>query len=510
MSTANPLTQPDWPECLPELDDLQAGALKHIDNLSRRLPGDWSGMLGESSLGEDFSALRFQIAYMAYALALAHVNRMPAAPVLFRAPMDRLITKLLSVDCWIYWSYVSTGNGFFNKSLGELPQQWDPVAKDNIMYSAYVQSAALMYHYLFRDAKYAEPAALTFEVKSMFWGGNGERFEYDERLLNDIIYWQMAEMGCLGVACEPNYIFQVCNQPNILGFRMHDLIYGGNLAGEATAGYVQAWQNFGMVTDDGHFQTMVQVHERTPRTPPDSPGMDFWLGTLLHSWYPEFVERHYPSQIERSVQDGPEGTLWIKPIAGPGKPGGATLPALDLSWAAACATEVGDIDRATRLLAYADHFLNSAWEDGGYYYKRRDENFDTDGHFIGMEPGSGNAIFHLGRLNVPNGFKMLYDGPWGDEHFAQPAVVRLSGGADLRRASFHTERQALVLTFATAESSQKIRFEIENATSLGMPQLVRDGEALAENSRYGAAHFDEDRLVLTLDQKSRTTLVLQW
>ena len=499
-----------WVEDLPELDDRQAGALRHITNVSNRLAGDWSGMLGETSLGEDFGALRFQVAYMAYALALTHVNRMPVAPALFRGPMDRLVTKLLSVDCWLYWSYVSTGNGIFNKSLGELPQKWDPVAKDNIMYSAYVQSIALMYHYLFRDAKYAQPAALTFELTSMFWGGDGKRFEYDERSLNDLIYWQMVSTGFLGVACEPNCIFQVCNQPNIIGFRMHDLIYGGSLAEEATTGYVKAWEDFGMVTNDGHFQTMIQYQEGTPLLAPNAFGMDFWLGTLLHSWYPDFVECHYPSQMDRSVRSGPDGTLWIMPEAPPGKRPDAPLPALDMSWAIACATEVGDLDRASRLLAYADRFLNPVWRDGSYHYQRRDDNFDAQGRYIGMDVASGNAIIHLARLNVPNGLKTLYDGPWQDEHFTEPAVTGLSASADLRRAWFDCQRQALALTFAPRVSTREIVIEIANAGDRGLPQIIRDGRVVEHGGPRGAARFDGDLLVVRLNQDSRTTVVLQW
>lgn len=431
--------------------------------------------------------------------------------MLFKDPMDRLINKLLSVDCWLYWSYVSTGNGFFNKSLGELPQQWDPVAKDNIMYSAYVQSCALIYHYLFRDAKYAKPGALTFELKSMFWGGDGKRFEYDERSLNDIIYWQMAQMGFLGVACEPNCIFQVCNQPNIIGFRMHDLIYGGDLAGEATAGYVKAWEDFGMVTDDGHFQTMVQVHEQVAQTPPDSPGMDFWIGTLLHSWNPEFVERHYPAQMDRYARPGPDGTLWIKPEPGPGKPGGSTLPALDMSWAIACATEVGDVDRAERLLAYADRFLNPAWEDGGYYYKRRDQNFDDDGHYVGMEAGSGNAIIHLGRLNVPNGLKKLYDGPFDDDHFTEPSVVTLSEGADLRRAFFDPQRNALAITLGSGGGEQGVStVEVAPATRPGLPRPVFDERLNEARQPDVTVEATDERLIVRVTHADQTNLVLQW
>ncbi len=228
------------PLASPLLDENQAGHLRRMTNLAARLPDDWSGMQGKTTLQEDFSSLRFQLAYMSYALALTHVHRLPAAPVVFKKSFDQLIQKMLSPDVWTYWHYVSTGNGPHNRSLGELPARWDPVETDNIMYSAYVQSMTLMYHYLFRDPKYAEQGALTFSVNPLFWGLGGKHFRYDERSLNDLLYWKMVERGYLGIACEPNCVFQVCNQPPIIGFRFHDLVYGGSTAKEVTDGYVKA------------------------------------------------------------------------------------------------------------------------------------------------------------------------------------------------------------------------------------------------------------------------------
>ena len=157
-----------WVDQIPELDDLQAGAIRRIVNLSQQLPGDWSGMMGRDIvLSEDFSALRFQLSYMTYALALAHVHRLPAAPGLFKRPFENLIKKLLHPDAWHYWSNVSTGMGPANKDLGPLPRAWDPVAKENIMYSAYLQSITLLYHYLFRDDKYAQPNSLSLKAATV-------------------------------------------------------------------------------------------------------------------------------------------------------------------------------------------------------------------------------------------------------------------------------------------------------------------------------------------------------
>ena len=76
------------------LDERQLGHLRHWDNLSRRLPHDWSLMQGKGLGEDDFGSLRFQLAYMVYGLALTHRHRLPAAPGLFRPTMQRLIEKL--------------------------------------------------------------------------------------------------------------------------------------------------------------------------------------------------------------------------------------------------------------------------------------------------------------------------------------------------------------------------------------------------------------------------------
>ncbi len=77
-------------------------------------------------------------------------------------------------------------------------EEWDPVVRDNIMYSAYVQSMALMYNYLFRDDRYAQPGRCRSWYWSFFWGGAPKSFTYDQKSLNDHIYWQMVESGYLG------------------------------------------------------------------------------------------------------------------------------------------------------------------------------------------------------------------------------------------------------------------------------------------------------------------------
>lgn len=371
------------------------------------------------------------------------------------------------------------------------------------------EALALMYHYLFRDDKYAREGSLRLRLDTAYWHEGGYTFNYDEKSLNSLIYWQMAEQGFLGVACEPGLIFQICNQPNIIGFRMHDLVYGGNIAGEVGEGYKKAWEEFGMLDDAGNFKSLVMVNSRTPVTV-DSPQANCWLMTLLHCWYPEIVEQQYPVLMERVLLDGPNGTKWVKPLAKPiehdveeGEE--ALLPVIDIAWAACAASEVGDTDTLDAMLGYADLMLNAAWQDGGYYYKRRDANFDENGYFIGMDPAAGNAILHYARLNVKDGLRKLYEGPLDDAHFMEPALIDMPEDLDIRRAVFDRARNALALTLGALPARRTIRLRIRLPEAWDLPLVVKDGRPLRsgfERSR--------DAMVIDLDHGDRATLVLQW
>lgn len=500
----------------PLLDDVQSGHLRRMVNLAERLPDDWSGMQGRTTLQEDFSSLRFQLAYMSYALALAHVHRLPAAPVVFQRPFIQLIEKMLSPDVWSYWHYVSTGNGPHNRALGELPPKWDPVETDNIMYSGYIQSMALIYHYLFRDKKYAEEGSLRFSINPLFWGLGGKHFHYDERKLNEHLYWNMVEKGYLGIACEPNCVFQVCNQPPIIGFRFHDLVYGGTTAKEVTDGYLKAWEEFGLLASNGHMNMMVLERERQVVSPPNLPWVDFWTGSLMHAWNAEFVETNYPRHMERWSTPGPDGTLTIK--AGDSWAPGAPIlfTARDTGWAAICASEVGDSDTLDRLLAYAERFYHPRNdENGGRYYPRRDQMVDKDGWPVAMDPNTGNVLLGYARLNVPHGLRKLYDGPWGDAHFEEPALIGMEPELDVRRGWYEDDELALtVKPFAGGPAESKL--VISNVWDRGEWTLKVDDVvvAIGEQTSIRTAKIPLRRegndLAIRLPLDRATTLSITW
>jgi hypothetical protein len=428
------------------LDRLQIGHLRHLANLARQPPNQWELMKGKGYGQEDFGGYRFQLAYAAYALALTHRHRLPAAPGLFKPIFERLIEKMLLPEVWMYWRDVSRGGSIWNAHLSAgYREEWDPVKSDNIMYSAYVQSMALLYHYLFGDDRYARQGALTFKFWSYFWGGEAKQFVYDENALNDHIYWQMVQSGFLGVACEPNCIFQICNQPAILGFRLHDLVYGGDVAAEVTRSYEQAWQEFGRVGENGHYHIMMAQDTRAVRpNVAKVPWVDAWCGALMNMWNRDFVHAHYRHQVRDLIKPGSEGRLSVHMVPKPLVMGQTMITDdCDFGWVPAWASEMGDSETLQGMLAHADAYMSPKWRDGGFYYPRNDTIEDQHGNRTVIEPMSGNVLLGYARLNIPDGLHGLYSSPWDKARFAEPCLSFVSDDIDVSRAVFDSSAHAL-------------------------------------------------------------------
>jgi hypothetical protein len=419
------------------LDREQLGHLRHWDNLSRQLPHDWSLMQGKGLGEDDFGSYRFQLAYMVYGLGLTHRHRLPAAPGVFRPTMQRLIEKLMLPDVWLYWRDVSRGGAVFNAHLvDQLAEEWDPVARDNIMYSAYVQSCTLLHDHLFADDRYATPGSITFRHWSFFWGGAEKRFEYDRDSLSEHIYRQLVDNDYLGVACEPNCVFQICNQPAILGFRLHDLITGGDRAAEVVAGYEKAWAGFGRLDAGGHYNMMVLEDSRAvSANEASSPWVDAWCGALMNTWNRNFVRANYPRQVRDFLVPGVDGALSVRSAPAMNVMGQTVVnDTCDTGWVAAWASEMGDRATLDGILAHADRHMAPTWRDGGLYYPRNDAGTDADGHRTEIEPMSGNVLLGYARLNVPDGLWGIYNQPWGPEHHREPALVEVERDVEVSRA----------------------------------------------------------------------------
>ena len=196
-----------------KLDPLQAGHIRHIHNLVSQLDGQWDRMGGQETLQEYFDAYRYQLATMAYAIASAHYHRLPASASVFKPLFRRIIHKMLLPEVWAYWYNSSQSGNILDPGRTEARKPWpDPVCRENIMYSGHLLLMTTLYAMLFDDDEFEKPGSISFTWAPMFWGFGPETFQYNTGTLQDIIFAEMEQNKWVGVCCEPNVVFIVCNQ----------------------------------------------------------------------------------------------------------------------------------------------------------------------------------------------------------------------------------------------------------------------------------------------------------
>jgi hypothetical protein len=307
----------------------------------------------------------------------------------------------------------------------------------------------------------------------------------------------MVESGYLGIACEPNCVFQICNQPAILGFRMHDLVNGKSTAEEVTRSYEQAWKDFGRVGDNGHYHIMMSQDTRTVRqNTGKAPWVDAWTGALLNMWNRDFVHEHYPHQIRDLLKPGKDGALSIHVPARPEVTGQRIITDdCDFGWVTAWTSEMGDAETLQGLLAHADRYMAPTWLDGGFYYPRNDTVEDADGNRTLVEPMSGNVLLGYARLNIPDGLWHLYNEPWQRSHFDEPALARVASDVDVSRAVFDSRTNTLNFALQRCGSRGDGVVLLSNVLSRGPWSLHCDGGEIAcgagrEIQPAGAFHIN--------------------
>lgn len=263
-----------------KLDAKQAGHLRHFYNLVSQPDGYWR--LFDTADGHDEfdDAKRYQLATMTYATGAAHYHRLPALHGQFRRLMRQMIQKMLCKEVWSYWFLASHSGRLFDPDIKELRKPWaDPVVKENIMYSGHLLLMTSLYAMLFDDDEFEREGALTFRWDPLFWGLGPEEFVYDNAKLQAKILGQMEENEWVGVCCEPNAVFVVCNQfpvrsnmrclcqrlmcLKLIAMRYNDVRHGTNdVENEILPKYKAALAKKGMFGDDSLYASFFAIKQK--------------------------------------------------------------------------------------------------------------------------------------------------------------------------------------------------------------------------------------------------------
>ncbi|KAF7337799.1 Ldi domain-containing protein [Mycena sanguinolenta] len=469
-----------------KLTPLQAGHLRHFHNLATAPHGEWHHMGTQVAGQEWLDSLRYQLATMAYAAGVAHYHRLPALRSVFKALLEGLIAKMLDREVWGYWYLTSQSGVRPDPDIKELRKPWaNPVVTENIMYSGHLLLMVSLHAMLFDDDKYDAPDALVFNWNPVYWGMGPERFSYNRTTLQAAILKEMERENWIGVCCEPNSIFVVCNQFPLIAMRYNGFRDGTNLVKGVLEKYTAAWElKKGFMQNDGLFVQMYRP-KRDERIPELSVGFTAWACAFMNAWNSEEVHALYSAQalgflssvpdegrvnvnstavaqaFRVLVKDGadpnaPTTISKARKMAGPAQKRAFSQP--NFGYVAQWVSEVGDDATVEGILRHADTFLNPTWERGGLFYPRYDEPEDADGNWTRMDAYTGNAAIGYARLNVRDGQKKMWEAPWSREHLARsPYVggVTLDSGMDFLRGVWDADAGAMIVTMRTWDGSRK-------------------------------------------------------
>ncbi|KAJ4263307.1 hypothetical protein NW762_006125 [Fusarium torreyae] len=362
---------------------------------------------------------------------------------------------MLLGDVWGYWYLTSQSGIFVDPDLKELRKPWaDPIKMENIMYSGHLLHMVSLYSMLFDSDRYEENDALSFSWEPTFWGMGSEKFTYNLTSLQEAILKEMERENWLGVCCEPNSIFIVCNQFPMIGMRYNDARKGTDVAPTVLGKYQKAWNSTGMFQDDGLLIDWFSP-KQSSKTYAQDPGFTAWTAAFLNAWNPVIANTAYKTahkMVLQTMANYSHSAAANYPV----KPSTAAKPVKPLpGYVAQMISEVGDEPALNQYLDFIDTTYNSTWEEGGLFYPASGQRTDD---LRPMDSLSGNAGIPYARLNIFDGQRKMYEKPWTKEHFSTyPFIenVDLSSGVDFLRGTWNESLAAMAITMRTYSGTNK-------------------------------------------------------
>ena len=290
------------------------------------------------------AAVRYQLNFVSYALSIVQAHQLPAFSGYMLDAQQHLLAKQSDPRVWRYWAWES--------AWGHLRRSADPVPRDNIMYTGFVAAQIAM----------AEAAS----GRSIANGGphlrlvapGGQRFAYNQSDLTGTLadQYRRAPWGLL--ACEPHWIYPLCNLITAMALR----------SGDARAGSSD-WDDIAQTFRDGlarNFTTPTGAlvpfrSSLTGLAMPAAGGivMQAFPCLFLNALFPDLAAEHWGRVRERLATQRWRRAFWPVDVGNYGFSRASTLSA-----SAAAAVEMGDGENAQAMLAMLDRECPAVLADG--------------------------------------------------------------------------------------------------------------------------------------------------
>ena len=185
------------------------------------------------------SALRYQLNYICYALAMAQYVYTPAFSGYLTEAMANSIEKMRDKRVWGYWAHECL--------IGY--QRWnpDPIVFANVMYTGFLGVMLGAFETL-NDARFSQPGALTLR-----WNETTS-YPYEFGSLGEAIVHNMdiSDHGPL-YPCEPRLIYPMCNAFSLSSLLIHDRLYGTGYGTDRVEQMAAAYQTHRYLRPDNRF-----------------------------------------------------------------------------------------------------------------------------------------------------------------------------------------------------------------------------------------------------------------
>lgn len=527
------------PDAYPAIGDEELGQLRWVLKLANEPIGDFSDMHSLDQVG--ITASRYTLAFSVYFLAAEQYYKLPAWNEAIKTGIDRLIQKMFQKPVWEYWSHDSAGVPKYEPLMNQPYAPFsDPIAYRNIMYSGHVSQMINLYQMLYNEKKYDQPGSIVLK-----WDDK-TKFLYDNKSLQDAMFRQIITNPVPGIECEPNAIFPACNTHPQLGWKLYDQAHGTRYFGAANPLFVRFFKDRFVDYKTGELGAFYLVKQgwvfsaTNPRygnkldekieemvkagVSFGSSGNEGWIMTGFHVFDPVFVEELYPDFKKLHVKENEDGSVTLQKDV--------LTPYSYYGFFCILAAEMGDEKLLAGLLKTVDDHFDPVWgEDGTFHYPYKvfggGPNLAAADDSGAAKPSAikpplktsditpqmqtwpqhsdlSDRLFAMARALPKNGLLNMYNNPFEQDHFAEPAITGVDlEKTPLRRAIYDRSKQALIVSTLPAKSTaEEGGFRIVNLDPARKYRLVIDGTETAEVS--GVEEYD-----VTLGGAQAHDLILQ-
>jgi hypothetical protein len=262
--------------------------LRYGLDIALQPPDKFDGFLRLDQFRE--AATRYQLTSLGYALGMAQFTRTPAFTGYHAEAMRNLIEKVLDPRVWRYWA--------LENAWGNLSRNGDPIDNpENVMLTGFWGLVLGMYESL-NDDRYSNPAALTFRDENQV-------YEHDFGSVARVLHRNVIRSDYALFACEPNWIYSVCNTFGLNTLLAHDRMHRTGHA-EAARSRLRVGMDEEFTRPDGNI-----LGVRSERL---GVSWNFWAGTSvqtttafwMHPGMPDLAQRTWWLIRERAlgIRDG--------------------------------------------------------------------------------------------------------------------------------------------------------------------------------------------------------------